>query len=423
MSHLSEMISRLPQLYRDGELIGAILAQPAQQLEIIDELGRLVAQRRWFDTIYEFDDAVESAALLDIAAESWQDLDEFRAWVHALRNALLRQSGSVTVTGIQRFVEEYVDRFQRATAVMAVAPITAWSTERGASARFIENPLQVQFSEAGLGAIKPLHRFTIDNRGLDSASVCFLLRAVGDQSEYVPCIANITTGRALLLRTPLAPGQRLWLGIAADGGAVATLEKQDVTARLVMIDPYLPGQVVEKDAMHAEALPIVLDRGKNELLFFSAAVYNEQGLDRALMTPILSDASQGAFDSSSFDHALFDQDARVHIDAAFAQSQPAEFAVELSGGGLVHAAGEEQQALNHREILAGSLGAGVAKLCAAGVRSAVELTPFREVQHQRDYLVDFIPKRIATIGPAGMDSAPQTGAVFEETRFNQSIFH
>lgn len=423
MSHLSEMIGRLPQLYRDGELIGGILAQPAQQLEIIDELGRLVAQRRWFDTTYELDDAVKAAALLDISAESWQDLEEFRAWVHALRNALLRQSGSVTVTGIQRFIEEYVDRFQRATSVMAVPPITAWSTERGAMARFVENPLQVQFSEAAPGAITPLHRFTIDNRGLDAVPVRFLLRTVGDQSEYVPCIVNITTGRALLLRATLAPGQRLWLGIDADGGATATLEKQDVTARLVMIEPYLPGQAIENDAIHAAALPIVLDRGENELLFFSAAVYNEQGLDRALMAPILSDASQGAFDSSSFDHSLFEQDARIHIDAAFAQSQPAEFAVELSGGCLVHAAGDSQQALNHREILAGSLGAGVAKLCAAGVRSAVGLTPFREVQHQRDHIVGFIPKRIATIGPAGMDSTPQTGAVFEKTGFNQSIFH
>jgi hypothetical protein len=232
VDHRTAMIERLPQLYRDGELIGAILGQPAQQLEIIDELGRLVAQRRWFDATFERDDARKAAALLDIAAEDWQGLDEFRAWVHSLRNALLRQSGSVTIAGLQRFVEEFVDRFQRATALMVVQPITAWSAASGAAACFIENPPAVEFIGAGPGAIKPLHRFTIVNKGLDPTPARFLIRTSGTLSEYMPCIANLTTGRVLVYQGPLACGERLWIGLSNSGTATATLERRDETARL-----------------------------------------------------------------------------------------------------------------------------------------------------------------------------------------------
>src|ERR1044071_5189613 len=98
------MLSRLPQLYRDGELVRDTLELPALQIEIFDQYAREVQRAHWFDTTLELEEAARLAALLDIAPEPWQTLGTFRAWVRALRDARLLY-GAVTPRALQTFVE------------------------------------------------------------------------------------------------------------------------------------------------------------------------------------------------------------------------------------------------------------------------------------------------------------------------------
>src|SRR5258706_920799 len=103
MQRVDNMARRLPQLYRDGELLrgsrstGGVLEVPAVQLEVVDEIMREIQRTHWFDATYELEHAGRLAALLDFAPEPWPQLDTFRPWVHALREAMLLQGG-VTAT-------------------------------------------------------------------------------------------------------------------------------------------------------------------------------------------------------------------------------------------------------------------------------------------------------------------------------------
>lgn len=424
MAHIDDMTGRLPQLYRDGEILRGILQQPAVQLEVIDEVGRIIAQSHWFDAAWEREDVVKLARLLDIEAQPWQDIDEFRAWVHSLRNAWLRRSGSVTVAGMQSFVSEYVERYSRAVAIQAVQPLTVWTgSPNPSAAAFIENPGHKRIVAAGPTAVQPLQLFTVTNRGLDPVPLRFLLQNISGYPEYVPLIANLTTGQALLYKVPIGQGERLWIDAGADGAATATCEDRDVTDRLVSIADFSPGTPFEKTAIASPAQALTLDRGENTFWFFPCALFDEQGLDRYLSSLAALKITQGVFDSSAFDSSLFSQDARVRIFVGYEESQPAAFSIELPAGLMLSEAGQFEEALEKREALAVSLQEGVDKLKAAGVQGRITLLSLKEVQHQRDYLKDSTPKRFKSAGPTGTDKEPAVGAVFEKTGLNYSIFH
>ena len=126
MNHLQAMLQRLPPLYRDGSHVQELLALAAVQLEIEDEDSREVARAHWFDSALELEEAAKLAAILDIELQEWQNLGEFRAWVHAFRNARL-QEGSVTVNAIKRFIEEYTLAYQAAVNIELIANIKNWS--------------------------------------------------------------------------------------------------------------------------------------------------------------------------------------------------------------------------------------------------------------------------------------------------------
>ena len=77
MGHVESMLKRLPQLYRDGELVRDVLELPALQIEILEEEALEVQRAHWFDTTLELEEASSLAAILDIAPEPWQQLGEF----------------------------------------------------------------------------------------------------------------------------------------------------------------------------------------------------------------------------------------------------------------------------------------------------------------------------------------------------------
>lgn len=111
-THAEAMVERLPTLYSDGDLVRGLAAVFGLQLEILDEEARIVQRAHWFDTTVELVEAAALGALLDIAPETWQELDEYRAWFHALRTARLRY-GAVCTEALTVFTQSYADEFQK----------------------------------------------------------------------------------------------------------------------------------------------------------------------------------------------------------------------------------------------------------------------------------------------------------------------
>lgn len=424
MSHHRDMISCLPLLYQDGKTIGSLLMQPAIQLEIADEIAREIAQSHWFDAAVERKDVAKLAKILDIEIEDWQSIDEFRAWVHSLRNAWLYKTGTTTVPGLKNFVTEYCERYQKAVGIHAVQPITAWSeTPHAKSAAFIENPLHKKIVHLGASGTQPLQNITLSNNGLDHSPARLFIKNISDEFEYVPLIANITSSQALIFTGKIPPGKRLWIGEKPGTTDVfAVLEDREVSDQVVSIENFTPGTVWDTQSITSPAQVLTIEKGDNVIWFFPCALYDKQGLDRYLSTLASLTVTQGVYDTSKFDHALFWQDALVTIDIGFEETQPAQFSIQLPAGAMSHKVGKIDQVLTDRETLLSSLNSGVASLKGAGIKSSVEFISLTEIQHQRDYLKDHTPKTFTEISTSGQDSIPHTGATFGKSEFNQSTF-
>lgn len=423
MGHTALMAKRLPSLYREGELVQGLLAVAGLQLEILDEEAIRVQRAHWFDTTLERSEAAALAAALDMAPEPWQGLAEFRTWVHALRNAMLRH-GAVTRRALQGFVQEYVEGYRAASGTLAVPPITSWSPAPApARPAFIENPQRRRYVRAPEAAgIEPLHRFTVEQRGLDETRAAFLLTGLTTAPEYVPVIANLTTGQALVFLGSVPEGGRLWIRPASDGFVEAQLEGEDVTGRIRSVAGLTPGTPWSAAEVEGPARALTLARGTNELWFLPVAHFDESGLDRALLALADLLLAQGRYDRTQFDHALFAQEAAVILRMTWLETQPAAIDIDLPGGALVNRSGELEESLVERERLAFSLGQAVARLKAAGVRAAVTLRPFGEVQGQVDRMTAVLPLVHREVGPSGADDLPDTGGLFEVTSYDDSTY-
>ena len=233
MGRKASMAARLPQLYRDGELLtgsaaghaGGVLDLPAVQLEVLGEEEVEVQIAHWFGTARSLDEAAALAALLDFEPESWQTLPLFRAWVNSMRDSMLLD-GAVTVRGLEVFVEEYSRGFRSATGIAAVPHIDSWSNVPSISdAALIENPLLNRDQRVPqTGGIEPLLQFQVVQKGLDETFASFLLTGLALGPEYVPVIVNVTTGQGLVFKKPIPVGSRLWLMAKSDGSMTANLE-------------------------------------------------------------------------------------------------------------------------------------------------------------------------------------------------------
>jgi hypothetical protein len=271
VAHVDDMAVRLPQLYRDGELARGLLGVAGVALEVLDEDRLSVQRSHWFDRCVERDHAARLAALLDIAPEPWQSLEQFRAWVHAFRDALVER-GAVTRPAIQRFVEDYVAAFNAASGAEVIGDVVRWSDSPSPSGpAFVENPPRDRIERTPTtGGIEPLHQFELEHRGLEPSPASFLLVGLPEGPESVPVVVNLTTGRALLVLEQIRPGERLWL--RSEGDAVtARLEGRDVSASLRSVAAVVPGQAWAQEDVQTPAHPLVLLPGVNRLWFLPVA--------------------------------------------------------------------------------------------------------------------------------------------------------
>jgi len=423
MNHLQAMIERLPHLYRDGERVRELLSLAAQQLEIWDEDAREVQRAHRFDTALELDEAARLADLLNIELQEWQGLGEFRAWVHAFRNARL-QEGSVTVNAIRQFIQQYSQAYQNAVEITLIPDIETWSdTPLTGKPFFDENPDLFRHRRIPpSGGLESLQQFTIEQKGLDSTPAGFLIIGLAEEQEFVPVIVNISNGTALVFRGTIKTGQRLWLFPDDDGSVSGSLEQEDVTERLYSIENVIPGQSWELADMVTPAQAIILERGNNPLWFFSLAHYDERGLDRFLFSLPDTRMQQGRYTNSSFDHALFYQTPAVVLYTLWHESQPATFNVRLPAGALKNQANKLEESLSEMDRLEFSLNNGVRQLAAAGVENSVTFEPMQETQPLGDFLTVVIPIKITDTGPTGIGEVTESGGIFTVTEFENSTF-
>jgi hypothetical protein len=422
--HLAAMRGRLPQLWRDGELVNGLLAHADVQLRILDEELQRVQRSHWFGTTTERDEAAALAAVLDLQPESWQKLADFRAWTHALRDAMLER-GAVTRRALTGFAAEYVRLFQDAADISAVPRLTEWAREPvgGNAAAFVESPRRVVDSQPlGASGLEPLTTFTLVNRGLDETPLACELVGLPSAPESAPLLVNLTTGEAALFLGDLPVGQRLWLAPGADGGLRARLEREDVTSRLRTVHDLEPGRVWSPDQIDATPQALHLARGENQLWFLPVAHFDVRGLDRVLLALADLDMRQGRFDEARFDRALFHQHACALLRLLWVETQPARFSMLLPAAALLSVPGRLTEALAAREQLAFALDASVDRLRPVGIGADVELSPLREAQGQQDALVAVMPLRFREAGATGADALPDAGGLFGVTHFQDSTF-
>jgi hypothetical protein len=430
MGHADAMAARLPLLYREGELLNALLGVPALQVEIADEDAVEIQRSHWFDATFEREEARRLGALLDIAPEPWQSLGVYRAWVHALRDAWLL-NGAVTSYALQQFVEEYTESYQRAVGSISVPKITEWGDAPATDqAAFVENPRRFRYAKApSVGGIEPLHTFELVNKGLDEAYASFLLVGLPAGPESVPVVVNLTTREAIVYLGSVEPGHRVWIHPTEDGHVRASHEGRDVTDKLRSVPVVTPGTPwPEGTVQHGEdARALRLVRGSNELWFLPVAHFDERGLDRFLLALADTILRQGRYEDSKFDESLFYQEPAMVLRVAWTETEPASFEIHLPAGSLLtrRREGEDAEdararAEEDRTHLHTSLVDATQKLKAAGVRANVLLNVFAEEQRALDTMS--VPLVLREIGPTGADAMPDAGGVFEITRFDDSTF-
>lgn len=422
MNHADAITERLPALYRDGDLLGQLADVAGLQLEIIDEQARIIQRAHWFDTTVELNEAAALGALLDMRPEPWQELGEYRAWVHALRTARL-VFGAVTGPALRAFVELYAEAFESTNGIDAVAPFESWgSVHSRIGHALIENPLiRRTLRLGGPGAVEPLQQQRAHNNGLEAAPISALLTG-GPDSEYVPVLVNLTTGEALIFHGELKPGDRLWVRPDEDGSVSAQLNRVDVTSHLRSVHQVSPGRPWTEPDMTGRPRALSLTPGHNDLWFLPVAHYDEPGLDRALLALAELTLTQGRWDASSFDEALFHQDPAAYLDLAWDERLPATVLIDLDAGTLRSPAGQLDEAHEAVDQLTASVGAGIASLAAAGVATEVRFRPLYDSQRQLDHLVFISGMAVHEMGTVGSDRLSDAGGLFDITAFHDSTY-
>jgi len=412
MKRVDDMTSRLPYLYREGALLGGVLAQPAEQLEIAVEDALEVQRAHFFDDALQLEEVARLAAVLDFTPEQWQTLQLFRPWVHAQRDAVLK-NGGVTVDAIVGFATSYLTAFQAATGNFFPS----------AKPELVESPLRRRYAKPDLSDdTAPLSRFTLTNKGLENTAASFVLTGLAPDPESMPFIANLTTGDALLFHGNVALGQRLWIRAATDGSVTAQLERDDVTTKLVSITGVTPGTPWEAPQIKTPADALPLARGDNSLWFLPVAHFDELGLDRFLFALADLTLADGHWDLSTLDHSIFYMDAAVNLRLTWLETEPASIELHVHTESVYRQAPSPGTADDARQQIAFALDDGVKRLRAAGVRSDIAALAFSEVQPATDFMAGVLPLTIQEGGAGGADRLIDKGGLFGQTSWEGSIF-
>lgn len=423
MPRAATITSRLPRIYRDGEVIGTLAGNWGVQLDGLDEASASVQRDHWFDATPDDAAAVALARVLDIAPEEFHaNLAEFRAWVHAVRDGILRE-GSVTAEALRILVDEYAQGFQQANGIQICPPIKQWAKAPDrVMAALVENPTQLRTMRLpATDGIEPLARLVVANRGLDPAPWAVVLFGTEGGSEYAPFVANRTTGHAIVYRGTVDVGQVLVIAPGAEDrtSVRAVLNGVDVTERLDTYPSLVPGPD-GPGGMSETPQSSLLARGDNEFWFLPLAHYQTPGLGRFLLALADDALRTGRFDSTVFDDSLFAQRPEVGALIAWVEARPAAFEIHLPAHALFAPPNGTVSAMAAKDRLELGLDVAVSRAAAVGVEAEVTLDTLAERQPGRDRLVAAMPRVINEVGPTGADRLTNSSGAFDVTGYDES---
>ncbi len=424
MGRSNAVASHLPALYREGELVTAVNELWGVQLDMLDEAALIVQRAHWFDTTPDLDEAVALGALLDIGLEDFHaDLDEYRAWVHAMTNARLH-AGAVTREALRILVDTYVQGFERAADIDLVGRVSTWAVEPDPErAALVENPPRLRTARlAATGGWEPLASLDVVNAGIDPAPWAVVLTGAAGGSEFAPFIANRTTGAAFVFRGEVGVGARLTIAPSAADRAVlrADLDGVDVTDRLDSYPTLIPGPNGPGSPSETNASPR-LALGTNELWFLPLAHYDTPGLDRFLLALAEDSLRTGRFDRTILDQSVFAQRPEMSAWLAWVETEPASLEIHLPAHTMRTDVEGTADGVSARDRLEVGLDAAVDRTAAAGVATDVIMMVHSERQPSQARLTAMFPRTYRDVGPTGADRLADAGGVYGVTDFDDSV--
>jgi hypothetical protein len=416
-----------PYAVAPDTVMAQIIEAFALELDVLlEDLDRL-RQTHWVQSAYRITDLARLGDLVGIAPLPGEPLQAFRVRLLALVTALMQ--GAVGPAEIRRFVHAYLSGAERAlesTFVPGLAghdEVKAYEKDKDRPnyqpLGFVENPKRTRRSEA---LVPYLHRWQETNRGLEETVVTFAVTGLSGRRTAVPVLVNVTTGDLIGYAGALRVGQRVELTRDAhEGGARATLDGRDVTERIFSVGDFTLGQPFE-GVDESPRLPR-LARGVNDWIYLSVGLFDVRGLDHVFYAIADAALHEGAFDSTTFDHALFPSGPLTKLELEWEEDEPASFEIRVPSGVIVEAPELAQAAgRSAHEHLVEGLRTAIDRIHAAGVRATVVQEPFTERQEQRVRAV--VPWLVVDpeTGPVGEGERLSLGGRFGEPGLDSTRF-
>jgi len=397
MNTLERILELLPPPYSNakGSVIAELVAAFALEYDAIQEDIERLRRTHWVNQAYSFADLKKIAALCGVEPLPYETLETLRARLLPTVEAML--SGALAPADIRLFVETYLRNAEAAYASVFLHGLVENRVEDPWTApenrpRF--RPLELEeFPErlcssptlrARGGLVPALFRWTETNTGLDHATPTLRIVGLGGRRTTVPLIANLTTGDMLLFPDRLAAGSELIIAPrgTTDRTLTATLNGEDVSERLKSMSGFGLGTSFSVEQFDEAAQVPPLPRGRSEWIYLSLGLYDVRGLDHfsfALADDLLR---EGAFDETSFDHALFPTGPGAQLEMSWREREAASFEVVVPRTMVSEPAGADLPMRPH-QLVADALERSIGVLHAAGVRAVVRFVPFEEVQRQQ----------------------------------------
>ena len=440
MNRFDAMRDRLPPVWsaEEGTLTHGVLSLIAGHLAAYDEDMNRVQRSHWVDTAFDMGDLVKIGALFQIAPAPWETESLYRARLKATIAARLR--GAVS-RDVLEFVLVAILGGAQAALGSRYADLPA-GAGRGQPVfhtgpdgppdrpAFVEFPLRrrraAQLLEQG-GLLRPLAKITVDNTGLFPAALQGVIRGVKGAKTAVPLIANLTNGQVMVYRGLIACGQSLVIGLDPAGDFTAHLDGTDVSAEFTTGAGFAPGAPFTPAVPDPDPVPLMLERGKNQLWVLPLALYDQPSLGTGVFAMPEADIAHGRWEGDGASHppfgkALFEQPPAMSLDLYWDERTPATFRFLIPAGVVRREEGQETDAPTERARLFTLMEETVDSLRAAGVDGQVGARPLSETQRQTDRMRVLDPTRLSETQPmetrlAGLsalfDTSAKDGARFE----------
>lgn len=419
MTALDRMQDLLPLPYSvaGDALLTAVLNSCALQVEVMEEDVDRMRRSHWVEQAWRDSDLDRLAALVGVRRFPSEPPPLFRKRIVALVRARLR--GGIGPLDVRQFFVEYLHALEEELESKFIHGGATFD-----KVTLVENPSRVrrskQLRDRG-GRVSQLFRWRENNGGLDPAPMILRITGVPGGTAN-PVVANLTTRELIGYRGYLRRGE----AVVIEGGK-ASISGRDVSDRLFSVTDFTLGTNQQLDfSKHPSPS---MTRGDNDLFFATLGIWDERAFDRVAFFPDDPDMHEAAFDSTTFDHAIFPLIPIAQLELQWVEHEPASFEVHLPRTVTI-----EPKTLRQEFIASGltrppfdeivdDLGATLPQLRAAGVRAELRLDGFPERQQHVDR---FVPGWVVIepeSAPAGTNDRVGTGARFDETALGVSKFN